>query len=122
MNVVNEDEGGDHSAKRDEGVEKQLQHEGGQEARAPGGEMTVDELNEAVEDGDDDAVDDVGEDVEHHLLENEGTVLRVRRARRRHPEQSLLIDGKTLQTVRHRDEHYARRNVDQNYPDKQELP
>lgn len=79
VNVVDEHKGGYDAAKRNERVEEKLQHEGRQKPRVPRIEVIVHELDEAVKDSNDDAVNDVGEDIEHHLLEDASTALRVRK-------------------------------------------
>lgn len=82
----------------------------------------IDEFVETVQDGDGDAVDDVRKDVEHHLLQNARTVLPINARMNTNSQQALLVDGKTLQTVRHGHQQDARHDVDDNNPHEEEFP
>lgn len=90
--------------------------------RLPAAEVVADQLVQEVEKPRAQTEDDVGEDVEHHLLENTGSVLFVKEREQMHLEKVFLVNWKTLQTIRHHDKQDGGSAVDQKYPNEEKLP
>ena len=79
--------------------------------RLPAAEVAADQLVQEVEEACAETEDDIREDVEHHLLKNASSILRINQKKETNLKKIFLVNWKTLQTIRHHHKQDGRRTV-----------